>query len=153
MNNFLEDGELTLDLFGNLVNAIRDPRGRPSYAKSKENQILVMTLKAARWPQKDIAQYLQCDEKTLRKHFSRELDHGALIVDGMAMQVLVKKMMEGHIGATKEVRKITDLREMAPKAAPTKKTVLGKKDQLNEEAHEAPSDWGILMNKRPPAVN
>ena len=135
-----------LDLFGNPVAPIRDPRGRPAFAKSKDNQMLVITLRARGWSQAQVAAFMGCDEKTLRKHFSRELEHGALFMEGIAMQALVRKMNEGHVGATKEVLAITKA-AVAPTAAPKPKAPvpLGKKDQLANDAKVPPSSWGDLL--------
>lgn len=140
------DGEgRDLDLFGEPVRAIRDPRGRPAYAKTKENQLLVITLRGAGWSQEDIATHMGCDAKTLRKHFSRELDAGALLLEGMALQVLVQRMREGSIPAAKEVHRITSTR--APRAAKqAKPQAPGKKEQASKAAHAAPQGWGDLID-------
>lgn len=139
-----------LDLLGDPIRPIKDPRGRPAYAKTKENQLLVISLRGANWSQADIATFMGCDEKTLRKHFSRELDAGALFLDGMAMQVLVKKMLEGHVGAAKEVRTIAQTR--APKADKPKPKVtqLGKKELADQAARQASPDWGDLLSDGKP---
>lgn len=140
------DGEVELDLLGDPLQPIRDPRGRPSYKKTKENQLLVISLRAANWTQEQIATFIGCDVKTLRKNFSRELDHGALFLDGMAMQVIVKKMLSGNLSAAREVREIAAAGN-APKgaAAQKKPEPLGKKERLLSEAHEAPKGWGDIL--------
>lgn len=137
-----------LDLLGDPVQAIRDPRGRPAFAKSKENQLLVISLRGAGWTQPQIATYMRCDEKTLRKHFSRELDAGALFLDGMAIQVLVKKMLDGHVGATKEIREIAAAGNAPRRAGDVDKAaaaMLGKKEQLAKDARLPPKEWGDLL--------
>lgn len=136
-----------VDLLGDPLMPLRDPRGRPSFAKNKENQLLVMTLRGAGWKQAEIAEHMRCDEKTLRKHFSRELDHGALLLEGLALQVLVRKMLEGNVGAAMKVRDIAGLR--APKAESTraeKPAPKGKKELLVEAAHRPTQDWGDLLD-------
>jgi hypothetical protein len=136
-----------LDLFGQPVMPIRDPRGRPAYAKSKENQMLVITLRARGWSQAQVAAFMGCDEKTLRKHFSRELEHGALFMEGIAMQALVRKMNEGHVGATKEVLAITKAAVTPPaQAKPKAPAPIGKKEALQIDAKAPPSSWGDLLN-------
>lgn len=142
-----KDGAM-LDLLGDPVQAIRDPRGRPSFGKSKENQLLVISLRGAGWTQSMIATYMRCDEKTLRKHFSRELDAGALFLDGMAIQVLVKKMLDGHVGATKEIREIAAAGNAPRKPGDVDKAkaaLLGKKEQLVKDSQQPPKDWGDLL--------
>lgn len=142
-----QDEGSDLDLFGEPVLPIRDPRGRPAYAKSKENQLLVITLRGAGWSQEDIATHMGCDPKTLRKHFSRELDAGALMLEGMALQVLVQKMREGSIPAAKEVHRIASTR--APRAGrPAKPAPLGKKAERQAAAQEVPHGWGDLIDRR-----
>lgn len=141
-----EDGPLAVDLFGNPLVSIRDPRGRPSFAKSKENQLLVMTLRARNWTQDQIAAFMGCDEKTLRKHFSRELEHGALFMEGIAMQALVRKMQEGHVGATREVLAITRAAVLPTKPSKPKTAKPGKKAELDGEARQPPRTWSELLN-------
>lgn len=139
---------LDLDLLGDPLQPIRDPRGRPAFAKNKENQLLVISLRGAGYTIEEIASFMRCDAKTVRKHFSRELDHGALFLDGLAVQVLVKKMLEGNVGAAKQVREIAQIRsgKTDPKKVPVKTSLLGKKDQLNASAGQVPDDWGNLLD-------
>jgi hypothetical protein len=142
-----EADRVGLDLFGHPVGRLRDPRGRPSFAKSKENQMLVITLRARGWSQAQVAAFMGCDDKTLRKHFSRELEHGALFMEGIAMQALVRKMQEGHVGATKEILAITKA-AVAPTspAKPKAAAPIGKKDALQRDAKAPPESWGELLN-------
>lgn len=108
-----------------------------------------MTLSAAGMKADQIAEYLRMDPKTLRKYFSRELEHGATLLEGLAMQVLVQRALEGNVSAAKEIRAIAAARS-APKAAPRataiKAAQMGKKDQLALEARRPPSEWGDLLN-------
>lgn len=140
-----------LDMFGFPLAPIKDRRGRPSYAKSKENQEVVTVLRVAGWPHDRIARYLGCDEKTLRKHFSRELEAGADIVEAEALMVTYRKMRQGNSVAT---GRILDFAEKVQLAAPhrrqpekPKAEKLGKKDQANADAQSAPegSEWGSLL--------
>ena len=107
-----------------------------------------MAMRGVGKSQEDIAQYLHMDVKTLRKYFSRELDHGATLLEGMAMQVLVKKMLDGNVSAAKEVQKICATRS-APKAQPNirmpKPPALGKKQILGEEARNPTLGWGDVL--------
>lgn len=135
-----------LDLLGDPYRPLRDPRGRPSFAKSKENQLLVINLRAAGWSEDQIATFMQCDPKTLRKHFSRELAHGALFLEGIALQGLTKKALEGNVGALKEVLAIARAAN-APKAPArqTKPAPMGKKEQQANDAAKPPQGWGDLL--------
>lgn len=148
-------GEVERDLLGDPVTAIRDPRGRRSAVGSagirKEVQKVIMSLRATGQSQEQIAEYLQMDVKTLRKYFSRELDHGATLLEGLSMQVLVRRMLEGNVSAAKEVRAIASLRS-APRAAKPeaqKKEVVGKKAALTEAARNPDAGWGDLLPGMP----
>jgi hypothetical protein len=140
------------DLFGAPITQIRERWGRASFAKTKENQELVALLRAAGWSQGRIATYLGCDEKTLRKHFSRELQDGADLIEGMALEVTLKKMRSGNSVATTRIFEIIDkgrVEPPAPKSKPEEKPeALGKKDQANRDAETAhrESGWGELLN-------
>lgn len=138
------------DLFGAPVSQIRERWGRASFTKTKENQELVALLRAADWSHVRIARYLGCDEKTLRKHFSRELDAGADLIEGMALQVTLKKMREGHAPAINRILAIVEKGQAAPPApaqpkAPEPK--LGKKEQAQADFENAQkgSSWGQLL--------
>ncbi|RAI44716.1 helix-turn-helix domain-containing protein [Rhodoplanes roseus] len=152
-DGFSDDGSAAapdVDLFGAPVTAIRERWGRPSFAKTKENQELVCLLRASGWTQQRICRYLGCDEKTLRKYFSRELEEGADRIEGMALEVLLKKMRLGdRLSATKLLELIDDKGNPAPpvpRAAP-KEAPLGKKAQLEAEARTGHSatGWGDLL--------
>lgn len=136
---------MELDLLGDPVRPIRDPRGRPQFAKTKENQRLVITLRGAGWTEADIAGFMGCDPKTLRKHFSRELESGALFLEGMALQVLVQKMLDGHVGAAKEVREIARSRTPKGSVKPVSADQMGKKARIARDAHTPPQGWGDLL--------
>ena len=140
-----------VDLFGAPVSQIRERWGRPAFAKTKENQELVATLIAAGWTQKRIARYIGCDEKTLRKHFSRELEEGVDQIEAMALQVLVKKMRGGHTPSVNRLLEIIDEKgRPAPpqKVAAAKPEKLGKKEQANRDAQTSHEDtgWAGLLN-------
>lgn len=147
-----DSGEVeAVDLLGDPVQPIRDPRGRKSAVANatirKEIQMVVMSMRAVGKTQEEIAQYLHMDVKTLRKYFSPFLDHGAMLLEGLAMQVLVKKMLDGNVSAAKEVQKICAARS-APKSMPVKQPKapqLGKKDLLNNEARTPTLGWGDVL--------
>ncbi|GGW24038.1 hypothetical protein GCM10011452_09300 [Gemmobacter lanyuensis] len=146
-----DNGE-EVDLLGDPIRPLRDPRGRKSAVGNasirKENQRVVMSLSAAGLKTDEIAQYMGIDAKTLRKYFSRELDHGAMLLEGLAMQALVQRMLEGNVSAAKEVRTIAAARAAprTPKAHVHKPAPLGKKAALAQEAKAPPTGWGDLLN-------
>ncbi|PYB71280.1 hypothetical protein [Rhizobium wuzhouense] len=146
--------DIAVDLFGQPVQALRDPRGRKSYKKSPENQQLVSVLRASGWTHERIAAVLQCDEKTLRKHFSRELEVGKDIVEAETLMVNYSQMRQGKSGAIARQMKIlehTSLqqpRKSEPKVPrEPKKETLGKKAQLESDAHNGlrSSSWGDVL--------
>ena len=146
-----DDGKLETDLFGAPIGQIKERWGRPSFAKSKENQELVSLLKAANWTVSRIARYLGCDEKTLRKHFSSELEQGADIIEAMALQVTFQKMRQGNSVATGRILDITEKANLTiPPAKPKSATDderPGKKEQANIDAQTAhqDSEWGTIL--------
>ena len=140
---------LEVDLFGQVIEPIRDRRGRPAFAKSKENQDFVAVRAANGWSHKRIAEALGCDDDTLRKHFSGELNKGRLIVEGMILDVLMRKIREGHTPSIRLMQeRMKDSAPAAPRAAATdekeKAAPLGKKEKRILEAGKVPDDWGDI---------
>lgn len=115
---------------------------------------------AAGWTHKRIAEDMGIDEKTLRKHFSRELENGAVFVDGLILDVLMKRLREGHAPSIRQLReRLSAAGPLAPrnkasgnddddddeveeKAAP-----LGKKEQRLQDAQVIPDDYGDIFAK------
>ena len=150
-----------VDLFGRPVEPLRERRGRPSYAKTEENQRFVEVRAAAGWSHEAIAADMGIDADTLRKHFSGELSNAALKVEGMLLDVLQKRAREGHIPSVRELRERIVAR--APKAPRTKDAIaangktegetakpvpVGKKAEKLAKAQDVPKDWGDLMSAR-----
>ncbi len=151
------DQPVEVDLFGMEVVPIKDRRGRPSYKKDKENQSTVSVLRAAGWSQSRIARYLGCDEKTLRKHFSRELDFGADIVEAQCLEVLYAKMRQGHNKSANDLISRAEKGHALPPAPPKaeKETKLGKKAQADLDAqtgHEG-TEWAGLLREPTETLN
>lgn len=151
MSDEKSDDGIERDLFGAPVDQIRDRWGRPSFSKTKENQQLVGLLRAKGWTQARIAGVLGCDEKTLRKHFSRELEFGADIVEAEAMQVLAARMRQGHVTATRSLLDIAAKGRAAPPLPKDPKPQpLGKKEQKIDRAGRPSDGWGALLNRPRP---
>lgn len=127
---------------------MRDPRGRKSHAKNKQNQELVIDLRGGGMSHADIATVLGCDEKTLRKYYSRELVEGAILIQAQAIRVIMAKMRAGNMTATKQALEISGL-QTAPtkpqKSSPLAQPPLGKKEMLAKEAGEVPRGWGDVL--------
>ena len=146
------------DLFGQPLAPLRDRRGRKSFKKDKENQDFVMVRRAAGWAHKRIAEDMGIDEKTLRKHFSRELEMGATFVDGLMLDVLMRKVREGHTPSIKQLReRILDAGPAAPRKPvqpddqddddDDKPAPLGKKEQARLDAQDVPDNYGDIFDR------
>lgn len=148
MSSDFSDKAPELDMFGNPSLPIRDRRGRPSFKKDKENQDFVAVRIAAGWSQRRISENMGIDEKTLRKHFSRELEFGAVFIEGVVLDVLLRRTREGHAPSVRQLREISiegirrvaerDM-ERAPKEAETPER-LGKKIADERRAMQADAD-------------
>lgn len=135
------------DLWGRPGTYLRDRRGRPCYRKTPENQDFVAHRVAQGWKQEDIAAALGCDEKTLRKNFSRELSEGARIVERELFDALMVKARQGNVSAIREARdwlREASLRDRAPLGKPARPAPLGKKAQVAHEATKPAGEWGDL---------
>lgn len=114
-----------------------------------------MLRSAAGWTQENIAADMGIDPKTLRKNFSREMELGALMIEGQNLDVLSQKSREGNVSATKALddmlargqQRRADRRMRNPEGSkPTEK--LGKKEEQRraaEEAAEGEGAWGGLL--------
>lgn len=152
------DGK-AVDMFGHPVAPIRDRRGRPSFKKDKENQDFVAMRVAAGWTQKAIADDMGIDEKTLRKHFSRELDLGRVKIEGLVLDVLLKLAREGKVPAIKQLREVlAGAGPLAPRSRRTaveddedadegRPQALGKKEQEMLDAQDIPPEYGDIFAK------
>lgn len=137
-----------MDLFGHPVEPIRDRRGRPSYAKTKENQQFVAARAAAGWSQSRIAADMGIDDDTLRKHFSGELQNGRVYIEGMMIDVLTQKMREGHVPSMrllKEMMEVQPERSPKPGDKPKAEAPIGKKKRADLDAKAPPDGWGSLL--------
>lgn len=103
-----------------------------------------------------IAEALGCDEKTLRKYFSRELSSGQLFIEGMCLDVLMQKMRQGHTPSAHRLMQRLD-RVAVPsapgKAKPKGKdmadAITGKKDAALKDASRPDDDYAALYAKLP----
>lgn len=149
-----------LDLWGNPCDPLRDRRGRPSFKKTPENQQFVSLRAAAGWTQKSIATDMRIDEKTLRKNFSRELSDGALHVEGKILDMLMRRVEQGHVAAARLLLDRLDQNAAAPRprkvqaedddddAELSDVRPVGKKVQQDRNAQIIPPDWAETINRR-----
>jgi len=144
----------SLDMFGNPSLPLRDRRGRKSFKKTLENQDFVAVRAADGWSHENIADEIGCDPKTLRKYFSRELRNGVLIVEGMCLDILMKRVREGHTPSVEKLFKRLERSAPLPpvKPKPSEKTTepavkLGKKEIQMNKANEVDDDYGDIYNR------
>lgn len=154
--DFVAGGER--DLFGDPLVPLRDRRGRKSFKKDKQNQDFVMVRVAAGWSQKRIAENMGIDEKTLRKYFSRELELGATLVDGVLLDVLMRKVREGHTPSIRQLHeRLKDAIPAAPRRQPRPDEELadedapaprlGKKELERAAAQDVPDNYGDIFDR------
>lgn len=147
MNQKKQTEQFRKDLFGAPVGQIRERWGRPAYKKTKENQELVACLRAIGWTKSRIAAEMGCDEETLVKHFSVELDQGPDRVRALMLQSLVAKVKQGNTAAIRMLQNLTDPTP-PPARGQNKKPAIGKKG-MAEKAARAPiedQEWSELLN-------
>lgn len=122
-------------------------RGRPSYVPTDPNRRMVEAMVACGVPEYEIANVLQIDEKTLRKHFFAEISTGQTKANFKVAQALYNRAIaeKGSAGVTAAM---FWLRTRAGWREATADEPLGKK-QLAQNAAERAADgteWGDLLN-------
>lgn len=140
-----------VDLFGQPVLPIRERRGRPSFAKTVENQRAVELRAAAGWSAEAIAADIGCHVDTLRKHFSGELQNAALKIEGEMLDILYQRARQGHVPSVRELR--DQVKTVAPRKPvekdAAKAPALGKKAQRLRDAAERPAEYGDILDRLP----
>lgn len=157
-----KDGPQT-DLLGDPIDQKDELLGRPPFEITKEKQELVAALRASKWTHERIARYLGCDAKTLRNHFSRELDQASDIIEGMAIETILKKAKDGNVSAARRMQDIAEGGRALPPGAglPAKPQQtaakepeaedadplkgLGKKDIQKHHAQHPGKSWAALL--------
>lgn len=144
-----------VDLFGHPVEPIRDRRGRPCFRKDKQNQDFVASRVADGWTHKRIAEDMGVDEKTLRKHFSRELENGAVFMRGVLLDVLVQRVRAGHVPSVRLLAEF--MKDAGPQAPRSQRPAEGPKEDANRprgkkeaavlDAQKIPDDYGDIFDR------
>jgi hypothetical protein len=83
------------DLLGDPVDLRDDNIGAPTQKKIEQKQRLVASLRLAKWSLDHIVRDIDVTPKTLTKHYSRELDGAADLIEGAAIEVLLANMGKG----------------------------------------------------------
>src|SRR4051794_16577386 len=74
----------------------RRPRmGAPAFEPTEEQRRTVRAMSGFGIPQADIATLIEIDDKTLRKHFRRELDRGSIEATAKVAQTLFQMATSG----------------------------------------------------------
>jgi hypothetical protein len=76
-------------LLGDPVDMRDDNIGAPTQNKIEQKQRLVVSLQLAKWSLDHIVRDIDVTPKTLTKHYSRELDGAADLIEGAAIEVLL----------------------------------------------------------------
>ena len=126
--------------------------GRPTFEPKDEHRRIVKIMAGFTIPQEQIALALEISEKTLRKHFKRELQIAAAQVHAQLAGNLLR-LSNGNDGtalkATLEgLRMRFGWSSYAPPPSPPKAPEKGKKQLLDEAAQPGnePQEWADLLN-------
>jgi transcriptional regulator with XRE-family HTH domain len=146
----LGGGGQVFDLFGRAVEPLRERRGRPSYAKTVENQQFVETRAAAGWSQEAIALDMGISVETLTKYFSGELANGPIKVKGEMLDVLRSRARQGHVPSIRLLEEMTAKAQMRDRPKDKRVPalpVLGKKAQRVLEAQDKPAEMTDILSR------
>jgi DNA-binding transcriptional MerR regulator len=148
----------------------RGAGGRKSYRPTDRDREKVEVLVAAGMNVDDIARAMSIAEPTLRKHYGRELETGALRKRGEMLVALNRAALKGNVAAVKEALAIMDRADLATlqdqvrgkgktdkgdqasagdssPASPPASEALGKKVQAELDAHGVVTQgpWSALI--------
>lgn len=133
----------------------RNKGGRPKFVPTAQHREVVMVMAGVNLPQSKIVLALGLkDEKTLRKHFRKELDQAAAKVEAQLASNLygIAGLKSNPTAALKAIEMLVTMRfgwsRYAPPPPMQKEQELGKKEALNHAAqtgHEETS-WGDVVH-------
>lgn len=136
--------------------------GRPQLKPTKPQRDQVMRLRADGWAIERIARVMSIDAKTLEKHFSSELEHGADIKTNALLEYAEKAAKRGSQASIKwlseryavaRAAEQVEGRERQPQpsgqAGQRREPALGKKEQRQQAAEDV---TGLYEPPPPPAV-
>lgn len=149
------------DLLGDPVEMRNDHLGRSEFKKTEENQQFVCILRARKWSYERIAKSVGCDVKTLRKHFSRELESAADIIEAEALKTILQRNKDGNVTAANRMMSFAEeARALPPAEKPEEETAtgpaeapLGKKEKTLASAQNPPANWGKLLGSSQDRLN
>lgn len=133
---------MDFDLLGDPIPKGFGKRGRPPHVPNEEKRRLVIALAAFDKSKADIAAALGITQKTLAKHYFRELrtkDEARLRLEGKLMTSLLKEVEAGNVSAINAMWKRIDKHDLSKLAAMRARATSqsekpGKKQQAVEAA-------------------
>lgn len=155
------------DLLGDPWTPPRDPRGRKSHRPSPQGREKVAVLRGGGATEEEIALQLGLDPKTLRKYYSRELDHGLELARNAALAKLYEKGMQGDgntaalrafLAETEKGKAAKIMREQRAHRTPVEPVApapkpVGKKEARQAEAAEAAEAGSMYAPGPPPRLH
>ncbi|KKC24969.1 hypothetical protein WP12_17030 [Sphingomonas sp. SRS2] len=135
------------DLLGDPIPPEHVGRGRPPHVVTDEKRFKVMLLLALEKTEAEVAAAIGISDKTLRKHYSRQLkvrDDARLRLEGEIWKTVAMKAATGDTGAIRELNRMLDkhdqvrLSKSIAQRPPSeeKASPLGKKEKARQAAHE-----------------
>ena len=120
------------------------PRGRKCYKPTRVQRTRVEELIAIGMTQSNIAASLGIDQRTLSKHFPRELRDGAAKKRGETVKLLWLAAKKGNVAAMKTLMALQIEPPQRETPALARSPKLGKKEVAQKEAESAGegTDWG-----------
>lgn len=150
------------DLLGDPIPEGLGKRGRPPHVPNDEKRKLVMMLQALDWSEVEIGDALGITDKTLRKHYFRELRARASArrrVEAVSLMSLLNQVEAGNVSAIKTLDKKFEAHDLsklaeaiknrgkADSGEKTREPKLGKKEQIQAAAEGV---TGIFAPPPPP---
>jgi AraC-like DNA-binding protein len=140
----------SFDLLGDPVDPNHGRRGRPRHVATEENRRRVMVLLAFDWSEEKIAGALGITDKTLRRHYFRELKVKVAArwrVEAKLLSHLMSEVEAGNVSAMDRFFKRLDRHDLTLAGGtrrPARQARVGLKEQRRLAAHTAheATDWG-----------
>lgn len=131
-------------------------RGRPAFKPTAKQRRSVEQMISVGESHNTIAHALGIDDDTLRKHFQKELTHGASKRRQEVLEILYKAARNGNVSAAKRIEEMTRLAMISSAVnggeeprAPVRAPKLGKKQ---EEQAAADAVTGKFEPPAPPKL-
>jgi hypothetical protein len=150
-----EENGAGVDLFGDPLLPLKDPRGRKAHRRCAQVAESVAILAAGGFKNLEIARRVGLSDKTLTKYYSGELADGGRLVSALTFETQVREALKGKTSAYRAVRdqlakgEAVDAAYGPARARGPTAPKLGKKEQRLAAAEEAVG--GMFAPGAPPA--